>query len=386
MVEALQHVTGIQIIRNSVEPSQVLIRGLPDIATLLNGREIFSTTGRFVSLPDFPAELLAQVDVHKASSATDIEGGIAGLIDIRLHRPFDFDGFTLAGGLQAVNETLAGHVDPQGSILASDRWHTDIGEVGFLMDVSYKSIHNQEDQILEGARANLTAGPVANAGSGPAPVCTTGATCPTSLTPTSSGVRAGYAALPNSVTFYQRAGLIERASVDASGQWKPNQNISTFAELFYTRLRQKAPTDVDVFLDATKNDPTNTTAFSGTNIVQNAESSGYSITSLQDLRVKEDTYQVATGGEWAVDNHFSLKTEIDETVSKYLSTNYIPDTEYNYGTDALTINSNYNGSGGTLATTAGNTLRIPQPVRGSVLRSDECAPRQRIRLARRWRI
>jgi iron complex outermembrane receptor protein len=86
VVEALQHVTGIQIIRNSVEPSQVLIRGLPDIATLLNGREIFSTTGRFVSLPDFPAELLAQVDVHKASSATDIEGGIAGLIDIRLHR------------------------------------------------------------------------------------------------------------------------------------------------------------------------------------------------------------------------------------------------------------------------------------------------------------
>src|SRR5580692_7461694 len=39
VVESLQHVTGISIIRNSVEPGTVLIRGLPDVQTLLNGRE-----------------------------------------------------------------------------------------------------------------------------------------------------------------------------------------------------------------------------------------------------------------------------------------------------------------------------------------------------------
>ena len=98
VVESLQHVTGIAIIRNSVEPTTVLIRGLPDIQTLMNGREIFTSTQLAApcSLPDFPSELLARVDVHKASSATDIQGGIAGLIDIRLHRPFDFDGFRFA--------------------------------------------------------------------------------------------------------------------------------------------------------------------------------------------------------------------------------------------------------------------------------------------------
>ena len=58
VVEALQHVSGIAIVRNSVEPSQVLIRGLPDIATLLNGREIFSTTGRFVSPARFPGRIV----------------------------------------------------------------------------------------------------------------------------------------------------------------------------------------------------------------------------------------------------------------------------------------------------------------------------------------
>ena len=33
VVEALQHVSGVSIVRNSVEPGTVLIRGLPDIAT-----------------------------------------------------------------------------------------------------------------------------------------------------------------------------------------------------------------------------------------------------------------------------------------------------------------------------------------------------------------
>jgi iron complex outermembrane receptor protein len=87
VVEALQHVSGISILRNSVEPGTVLIRGLPDIATTLSGRQIFtaSTNGRFISLPDLPAELLARVDVKKTASAEDLEGGIAGLIDVRLH-------------------------------------------------------------------------------------------------------------------------------------------------------------------------------------------------------------------------------------------------------------------------------------------------------------
>src|SRR6204780_2539565 len=77
VIEALQHVTGIQISRNSAETNQLLIRGLPDIATLLNGREIFTSTGRFVTLQDIPAELLSRVDVQKSSRADDIEGGIA---------------------------------------------------------------------------------------------------------------------------------------------------------------------------------------------------------------------------------------------------------------------------------------------------------------------
>ena len=63
VVDALQHVTGIQVIHGngSGENNQIFIHGLPDIATTLNGREIFTTTGRFLALADVPAELLQRV-------------------------------------------------------------------------------------------------------------------------------------------------------------------------------------------------------------------------------------------------------------------------------------------------------------------------------------
>src|ERR1700727_712050 len=128
VIEALQHVTGIQISRNAAEATQLLVRGLPDIETLLKGREIFPCAGRFITLQDIPAELLQRVDVQKSARADDIEGGIAGEIDVRLHRPFDFDGLELAGTVRGTNSSLSDKTDPTASILASNRWHTDIGE------------------------------------------------------------------------------------------------------------------------------------------------------------------------------------------------------------------------------------------------------------------
>src|SRR6185312_14975088 len=137
VIEALQHVTGVQISRNAAEANQLLIRGLPDIETLLNGREIFTSTGRFVSLQDIPAELLSRVDVVKSPTAADIAGGIAGVVDVRLHRRFDFNGFEVGGTAMATHSSLSKKTDPQASLLLSNRWDTSAGEFGVLADVSY---------------------------------------------------------------------------------------------------------------------------------------------------------------------------------------------------------------------------------------------------------
>src|SRR5690606_10974345 len=138
VVEALQHVSGVSIVRDSVEPSTVLIRGLPDVVTTLNGRQIFPSSRRPVPLPDFPAQLLARVDGKKSRTADAIEGGGAGWIDVTLHRPFDFGGLQIAGGVKAVYGTLTKKWAPNATILASDRWDTGIGEIGALINVSYQ--------------------------------------------------------------------------------------------------------------------------------------------------------------------------------------------------------------------------------------------------------
>src|SRR6202044_2967992 len=145
VIEALQHVTGVQISRNAAEANMLLIRGLPDIATTLNGRDIFTSFGRYITLQDVPAELLSRVDVEKSPRADDIEGGIAGLIDVRLHRPFAFDGAEIAGGFQETYSSLSGKTDPSGSFLASDRWQTSSGEWGILVDLSYRKDQYREE-------------------------------------------------------------------------------------------------------------------------------------------------------------------------------------------------------------------------------------------------
>ena len=88
--------------------------------------------------------MLSRVDVNKTSTAADLEGGIAGLINVRLRRPFDFSGFELAGSVQATTESLSRHIDPKASFLISDRWSTDMGEVGLLVDVSFKNTHTRD--------------------------------------------------------------------------------------------------------------------------------------------------------------------------------------------------------------------------------------------------
>ena len=160
VIEALQHVPGVQISRNAAEADQLLIRGLPDIETLLNGREIFTSTGRFVDLQDIPAELLSRVDVVKSPTAADVAGGIAGVVDVRLHRPFDFNGFEVGGTAMATHSSLSDKTDPQASLLLSNRWNTSAGEFGVLADVSY-SKDRYKEEILDNYISSQPIGPVA---------------------------------------------------------------------------------------------------------------------------------------------------------------------------------------------------------------------------------
>lgn len=148
ITEVLQRVSGVSIVRFaalgdpdhfSVQGSGVQVRGLTGVASRLNGREIFSANnGRAILWSDVTPELMAAVDVYKASTADLIEGGTGGQIDLRTKMPFDFNGkFHVAGTAELGMGDLAQKADPTASLLVTDSFDTGIGRIGVLADVAY---------------------------------------------------------------------------------------------------------------------------------------------------------------------------------------------------------------------------------------------------------
>ena len=314
VVDALQHVTGLQVQHGNGngENNQIWIRGLPDIATTLNGREMFTTTGRFVSLADIPADLLARVDIKKTTEANDLEGGLAGLIDVRLHRPFDFDGLEIAGSAHAAYGTVAKHVDPDASFLISDRWNSKIGEIGMLLDVSYKKQHYQDEDAFD----YYSGATVSNA--------------------------SGSAHSPETLGGIQYPGKRERASLNFSTQWRPNSDTEVYAEVFYTRYRNPNSVNFLIGLPGNNNpvsDFTTVTDPNGLLEMKTSSSCCFELTSGQSFRDSSNTYQFASGVTWTGEN-LTLSSELDYTDSAYKRTGVIVDTAIFEETDFDTNNSN----------------------------------------------
>jgi phosphoribosylformimino-5-aminoimidazole carboxamide ribotide isomerase len=94
IADALGRVPGVTTIRDSGQSSQLNIRGMNGdfIQTTLNGREQVSTAGfseatRWSSFDQYPAELISQAAVYKAPKASQIEGGVAGVVELKTADP-----------------------------------------------------------------------------------------------------------------------------------------------------------------------------------------------------------------------------------------------------------------------------------------------------------
>src|SRR5690606_11548596 len=152
VVEAMQRIPGVQVTdRGAGEVSVVSIRGLSDVTTLIDGRNVFTSSGRAVALQDVPSTLINRVDVYKTRSPENIARGIAGQIDIHTHRPFDFDGLTLSTQARFIHQDQADETDPQLSVLFSNRWNSDLGEFGALVNASYTRTNWRDQGANAGA-------------------------------------------------------------------------------------------------------------------------------------------------------------------------------------------------------------------------------------------
>jgi TonB-dependent receptor len=155
VTEVLQRVVGVTIDRTmskgdpehfSVEGSGVTIRGLSYVRSELNGRDSFSANGgRSLNFEDVPPELMAAVDVYKNPSAEQIEGAIGGLVNLRTALPFDFPGFKASVSVSDTYSKLASKSKPSASLLLSNRWNTDAGDFGLLVDLAHSESANRTD-------------------------------------------------------------------------------------------------------------------------------------------------------------------------------------------------------------------------------------------------
>ncbi|WP_426171527.1 TonB-dependent receptor [Pseudoduganella sp. R-34] len=178
ITEVLQRVVGVTMDRNrtrtganlaanglgfDVEGSGIQVRGLSWGSSTLNGRETFSAgwPGRELSWGDVPPELMAGVDVYKNPSADLIEGGISGQVNLRTRLPFDTKGQSGALTVSDNYAVLGKKNSPAYSGLYSNRWQTDMGEFGALVDLSYgktTSRYDSIDQSVYYPRSNLVPG------------------------------------------------------------------------------------------------------------------------------------------------------------------------------------------------------------------------------------
>ena len=204
--ETVARIPGIQVIRRAGEADTVLVRGLPDFATTYNGREIFTAETRVVALQDFPAANIAALEVFKTSTADLVEPGLAGLVNVRSRRPFDFDGFEVAGSAWALYTKQANKVTPNGNLLITDRWEAGDSEFGALLNFSYTDLTYTDSEI---SNTDFIAG-------GP------------------NGTR-----FPDIQRLFYKSGNRKRPSVNGAVQWRPSPGLELYAEGLWQGFRNE---------------------------------------------------------------------------------------------------------------------------------------------------
>jgi len=115
ITDSLQRITGVQIQRNAGEGSRLSVRGLDQVAVMMNGEQFLAAGNLAGAQPDFgdvPAQLLRAADVYKSLDVTNSVSGITGTINIKTFRPMDFkEGFSAAGGYDLSNGEISDEMD-----------------------------------------------------------------------------------------------------------------------------------------------------------------------------------------------------------------------------------------------------------------------------------
>ncbi|WP_102797076.1 TonB-dependent receptor [Bowmanella denitrificans] len=336
VVESLQRVAGVQVTdRADGEVNTVTIRGLTDVSTTLNGRTIFTASGRSLALADIPSTLVSQIDVIKNRSASQFENGIAGQIDVHMFRPFDFDGQKFSVAAKGIYLEEAEETNPVLSALVSNRWTLDGGgEFGALFNVSYTETSYRSQSVTPGAQVVFMTenqpdgwvplervfnddGRVAES-----PIWTPGLDRGLPTAPGSTidinGVPAEYYLSRDAMFMSDFTGKRKRPAANLSLQYAPDdRSVYTF-EAMYNGYRNESFNSLNfAFVDwwgslgELGNIADSFELYEGTNVIKSRTIRNPFTFGSGDYSVGEtDSYMYALGGDWNLTDSFKLKSEL----------------------------------------------------------------------------
>ena len=368
VADALQRVPGVQVGRDRGEGSAVAVRGLLQVETTVNGREIFTAgTGRTLDFADIAAETLAGIDVHKTASAERIEGGLGGSIDLRLYRPSDFRADATVLSVRGVHGELSGGLAGQASGLLVRRRRVGDGELGLLLNLVYQERRWREDQKSTGAplRCGLDLPPPAS-------------TCNQALVP-------GQMVLaPGSTSETVSVGRRRRTGGSAILEWQPTPAWDVYAEAHlaeFVTLQESQQINASV---GTGFVPGSVVLFPGTNELQRITWTNAPVSILSFARDTRDrNRQGAIGTRWRGEG-----VEVEADASRTQSRNHLYFAGPFFATTAAQFTHDL--SGDVPATTlSGPALGDPAQIRytGFAYRTRPFEGRlDALRLDARWRL
>ncbi len=217
IAESLARLPGLTSNRDRGNGTQISIRGMgPNLVnTLLNGRELVSAeASRNIRYEQFPAELINGAFVYKSPTAAQVEGAIAGQVDLRTIRPLDYSSRRIVGNVRGTYSDLAADIP-------------DADPYGYIASFSYI------DQFLDGKLG------VAIGYSGRRQAVATARTNVFRYTNSFSDLNGdgqGNDEIPFGFEALVRGGDDIRDGGLATIQYEPTDNMSINADLFYSKV------------------------------------------------------------------------------------------------------------------------------------------------------
>ena len=156
VADSLQRVPGVQIDRAGGEGTKVRIRGLGNNLTLLNGDAFISGLEYYQagegrtefdgSLEGVPSELLGGVEVIKTARASDVEGAVGGIVNLKTRSPLTLKEPVIVASIKGDIGAESSDFKPNATLVVGNSWDN-FGAI-FSLSAAQKTVQVDEAQNL----------------------------------------------------------------------------------------------------------------------------------------------------------------------------------------------------------------------------------------------